>query len=89
MPAVALYAGEAGTSSAEPFVLPPELARNRILRPREAAQFLGIAEQTMERWRAAGRGPRWVKLTGRTVGYRLADLEAYLEGRLSDPKSAA
>ncbi len=35
-----------------------------------------ISHRTLERWRWAGRGPRYVKVGGRVL-YRLEDVEAY------------
>ena len=35
-----------------------------------------ISPRTLERWRWAGQGPRYVKIGGRVV-YRLEDIEAF------------
>ena len=49
-----------------------------VLSPRDAGRILnGTPERTLERWRATGRGPKFVKL-GRRVAYRLVDLEAFV-----------
>ena len=51
-----------------------------VLTTEEAADYLGvIGERTLERWRLAGKGPIWVEIEGR-IGYRIADLDAYLDG---------
>jgi predicted DNA-binding transcriptional regulator AlpA len=50
-----------------------------VLNTREAAQYLGVAASTMKHWRAHDIGPKWIKLGARLVGYRLADLEQFLE----------
>jgi excisionase family DNA binding protein len=47
------------------------------LRVREAASRLGLSASTLNKWRTQGRGPRFVKL-GRSVCYRMADLDAWL-----------
>jgi len=39
---------------------------------------LGISRSTLQSWRYAGRGPRFIKV-GRLVRYRNADVDAYLE----------
>ncbi len=41
------------------------------------ATRLGVSRSTLQSWRYAGRGPRFIKL-GRIVRYRGADIEAYL-----------
>jgi excisionase family DNA binding protein len=38
---------------------------------------LGVSRSTLQSWRYAGRGPRFIKL-GRLVRYRNADIDAYL-----------
>ena len=45
-----------------------------LLKPAEAAQFLGCHPNTLRSWRSAGTGPRYVQHTGRTIRYRLCDL---------------
>lgn len=41
------------------------------------AMRLGISRSTLQSWRYAGRGPRFIKL-GRMIRYRNADVDAYL-----------
>lgn len=53
-----------------------------LLSPGEAAEFLGIPEGTLAQWRSQRRGPSFLKLEGRLVRYRVADLEAYLSGHV-------
>ena len=45
-----------------------------LLKPSEAAAFLGVHSNTLRSWRAAGTGPRFVQYTGRTIRYRISDL---------------
>lgn len=46
------------------------------LSTRELGERWNISPRTLERWRYAGEGPRFLKLGGRVV-YRLADIEAF------------
>lgn len=41
------------------------------------ATRLGVSRSTLQSWRYAGRGPRFIKL-GRMIRYRNADVDAYL-----------
>ena len=41
------------------------------------ANRLGVSRSTVQSWRYAGRGPRFIKL-GRLVRYRSADVDAFL-----------
>lgn len=42
------------------------------------AARLGVSRSTLQSWRYAGRGPRFIKL-GRLVRYRSSDVDAYLQ----------
>jgi excisionase family DNA binding protein len=42
------------------------------------AARLGVSRSTLQSWRYAGRGPRFIKL-GRLVRYRSTDVDAYLQ----------
>ena len=48
----------------------------RHLSTRELAERWTISRRTLDRWRWAGEGPRFLKLGGRVV-YRIADIEAF------------
>jgi len=48
------------------------------VRVREAASRLGLSASTLNKWRTQGRGPQFVKL-GRSVCYRTADLDSWLQ----------
>lgn len=54
----------------------------------EAATYLGLRPTTLNCWRVAGKGPRFVKF-GRAVRYRDVDLQSYIKRSLrkstSDP----
>ena len=63
-------------------------AEPTYLRPEQLANMLGIARQTLARWRCEGDGPPFTR-AGRSVLYRRCDIDLWLEGRLrrstSDP----
>lgn len=54
---------------------------NSLVRVREAAARLGLSKSTLDKMRCDGRGPRFVKITSKIVGYDPADLDAYAESR--------
>lgn len=43
----------------------------------DAANYLGVAAQTLANWSTQGRGPKTLRL-GRKVFYRLNDLDAFI-----------
>ena len=53
-----------------------------ILRPHEAAQFLGLSESTLAKRRLTGEPPKYVKLGSRAVGYPREELERYINNCL-------
>jgi hypothetical protein len=63
------------------------------LSPGDASVFLGIAKRTLENWRMnypKGRqpGPRFSKLNGRVVRYRVRDLIDWMERHACDAGAA-
>ncbi len=48
---------------------------------REAADYLGLAVSTLNKWRCYGTGPKYLKL-GRAVRYTKDELDKFLETRL-------
>lgn len=57
----------------------------RLLTPEEAADYLQVAVKTLTNWRHLEIGPKYCKVGGRLVRYRLADLDEYLAGRTQLP----
>lgn len=61
--------------------LPVEIRALRVISEKDAACFIGISQPQLRRMRRAGQAPRHVRLGRRRLGYRLADLIAWLEVR--------
>ena len=49
----------------------------------EAPSYVGIAKQTMSRWRHQGDPPRYVRL-GRRIFYRAGDLREWIRGQVRE-----
>lgn len=60
------------------------MGEKRVLRTRAAAEYLGLSPSTLEKMRARGTGPRYLRLGGRSVGYDRGDLDAWLDGQRID-----
>ena len=52
-----------------------------LLTIKETAQYLKVGSSTLARWRNAGIGPRYITLEGKSVRYRVADLNRYISSR--------
>lgn len=59
----------------------------KLVSASEAADYLGLAEQTLTNWRYRGRGPRFYRV-GQLVKYDRADLDAWLDENASDSQPA-
>ena len=59
----------------------------RILRTPEAAKYVGLSASTLEKLRLLGQGPAWLRLGARAVGYDIAVLDRWLDGRARRPES--
>jgi predicted DNA-binding transcriptional regulator AlpA len=51
-----------------------------LLTQRQCAEALALSERTLERFRVSGIGPKFVRM-GKSVRYRLTDVEAWIERR--------
>lgn len=63
------------------------LARNpdyldRMINEHIAAEFVGYTERALQNWRLRGGGPKFVKVSGRSIRYRRRDLIQWAESLL-------
>jgi len=62
---------------------------DRLLDESAAAEFLGYTQRALQNWRVRGGGPRFVKVSSRSIRYRRRDLIAWAERRLCTSTSSA
>ena len=55
---------------------------DRLINENEAAGFLGYTIRALQGWRVKGGGPKFVKVSARSIRYRRRDLIAWAEVRL-------
>jgi predicted site-specific integrase-resolvase len=53
-----------------------QILASGLVRPQEAARFLGFSAKTLANWRYEGKGPKWVRRGGR-IFYEYAALKAW------------
>lgn len=58
---------------------------DRLLSPRELAEYLGVPVTTLYRWRYRQEGPRGFRV-GRHLRYRWRDVEEWIEEQLEDAR---
>ena len=54
---------------------------SEILTTNQAAAHLALGSSTLEKWRCAGTGPKFLRLGMRRVGYHKADLDEWIASR--------
>ena len=62
---------------------------DRLINENEAALFLGYTVRALQNWRVRGGGPRFVKVSARSIRYRRRDLIEWAESRLVNSTSEA
>lgn len=58
--------------------------RRRVISEANAAAYCDCAVITFRRMRKSATGPRWIRLSPRRLGYRMSDLDAWLDARTVD-----
>ena len=56
------------------------LEQIKLLNRDQAADYMGVRNQTLAAWACRQEGPNFIKC-GKSVRYRLADLDAWLESQ--------
>lgn len=64
----------------------PETSTPTTLTPADAAKYIGMSLSWLAQARMRGEGPPYLKI-GRSVRYRLADLDSWLVDRLCHPEN--
>lgn len=54
---------------------------NRLVTEHQAADMLCYSVRALQNWRHRGGGPRFVKVSARSVRYRIADLLDWIDAR--------
>ncbi|MCX7381148.1 MAG: helix-turn-helix domain-containing protein [Alphaproteobacteria bacterium] len=57
-----------------------------VVTEQEAAKMLSVSMRHLQRLRGEGDGPPCIQLGPRRIGYRVADLDAWLSGRLIETR---
>jgi hypothetical protein len=52
------------------------------MRPKKAAEYLGLSQAFLDQARCSGTGPKFVRVSRACILYRKADLDSFLAARL-------
>jgi len=61
-----------------------ESEQQNALTPRQAAKYVGVSEAALRLWRSRGEGPRHFRAGEKLIRYRRAELDSWIESRLSE-----
>jgi len=59
-----------------------------LINEQQAATFLGYTVRALQNWRVRGGGPKFIKVSARSIRYRRQDLIDWAESRLVGNTSA-
>ncbi len=62
---------------------------SRLIPETEAAEFLGYTVRALQNWRLRGGGPKFIKVSRRSIRYRRRDLIAWADDRICSNTSEA
>jgi predicted DNA-binding transcriptional regulator AlpA len=65
------------------------VSQEQLLNETQAADILCYSVRALQNWRHRGGGPRFVKVSARSVRYRYSDLVAWIELRTVSNTSQA
>ncbi len=54
---------------------------DRLLNEQDAANFLSYTTRALQNWRVRGGGPKYIKVSARSIRYRRRDLIAWVDER--------
>ncbi|GER07968.1 hypothetical protein GCM10007972_15730 [Iodidimonas muriae] len=54
----------------------------QLINEYEAADYIRHSVRALRNWRVRGGGPRFVKISGRSIRYRRLDLDQWIESKL-------
>ncbi len=62
---------------------------DRLINENEAAAFVGYTVRALQGWRVKGGGPKFIKVSARSIRYRRRELIAWADARLRSHTSEA
>ncbi len=60
-----------------------EISRNQLINEHDAARYIAHSVKTLQSWRCKGIGPKFVRISGRSIRYRYSDLNEWVESKVT------
>lgn len=64
-------------------------AAERLLSTAQVADWTGVSQNTLRFWRWEGSGPIWFRLGAKTIRYKSADVQAWIDRQYADTPAGA
>lgn len=61
----------------------------RLINEKEAAEYIGHSVRALQNWRLRGGGPKFIKVSGRSIRYRRIELDEWANSKLVSSTSEA
>lgn len=55
---------------------------NKMINEQIAAEYIGHSVRALQNWRVRGGGPKFIKVSGRSIRYRRLDLNEWANSKL-------
>lgn len=56
-----------------------ELIERALYSPEETSTVLGVSKGTLANWRVMGKGPKYCKISGKSIRYKKTEIDNYIE----------
>ena len=61
----------------------------QLINEKEASVYIGHSVRALQNWRVRGGGPKFAKISARSIRYRRCDLDQWIESKLVRSTSEA
>ncbi len=61
----------------------------RMINEKDAADYIGYTERALQGWRLKGGGPKFIRVSGRSIRYRRLELNEWANSKLVSSTSEA
>jgi predicted DNA-binding transcriptional regulator AlpA len=79
---LATFVSQIGSKKGKPMNSPPTSDPNTLVDEREAASILCYSVRALQNWRHRGGGPKFVRVSSRSIRYRRRDLMDWIDSRV-------
>jgi predicted DNA-binding transcriptional regulator AlpA len=64
-----------------------QATKDAVISEQDAGPYIGYSTHALRKWRREGTGPAYLQVGSRSIRYRVADLDNWLEQRRVEPRA--